>query len=95
MRFLVDENVPLDVVDRHWAEGHDVSWAQTDYPGADDEVLLGIAQNEKRIVVTFDTHFGTLAFHRNLPASSGVVLSRLPIFRLPVSYSRHLLSLLE
>jgi len=79
MRFLVDQNVPLDVVDRLRAEGHDVSWAQTDYPGADDEVLLEIAQNEERIVITFDTDFGTLAFHRNLPASSGVILFRLTL----------------
>lgn len=79
MRFLVDQNVPLDVVEGLRAEGHDVSWAQTDYPGADDEVLLEIAQNEERIVITFDTDFGTLAFHRNLPASSGVVLFRLTL----------------
>lgn len=79
MRFLVDQNVPLDVVEGLQAEGHDVSWAQTDYPGADDEVLLEIAQEEERILITFDTDFGTLAFHRNLPASSGIVLFRLTL----------------
>lgn len=79
MRFLVDQNVPLDVVEGLRAEGHDISWAQTDYPGADDEMLLEIAQSEERVVITFDTDFGTLAFHRNLPASSGVILFRLTL----------------
>lgn len=77
MRFLVDQNVPLDVVEGLRDEGHDVTWAQTTHPGADDEVLLETAQREDRILVTFDTDFGTLAFQRGLPASSGVILFRL------------------
>lgn len=68
---------PKDVVTKLREEDYDVTWAQTAYPGADDEVLLDIAQKEERIVVTFDTDFGTLAVHRNLPASCGVILFRL------------------
>lgn len=77
MRFLADQNVPLDVIEGLRDEGHDVTWAQADYPGADDEVLLEAAQREDRILLTFDTDFGTLAFHRGLPASSGIILFRL------------------
>jgi predicted nuclease of predicted toxin-antitoxin system len=79
MRFLVDQNVPLAVVDGLQEDEHDVTWAQTAYPGADDEVLLNTAQEEDRILLTFDTDFGTLAFHRDLPASSGIVLFRLTL----------------
>lgn len=35
------------------------------------------AQDEQRIVVTFDKDFGELAFRSSLPASSGVVIFRL------------------
>lgn len=77
MQFLVDQNVPLDVVKGLRGEGHDVTWAQTAYPGADDETLLKTAQEENRILLTFDTDFGTLAFDRGLPASSGIILFRL------------------
>jgi predicted nuclease of predicted toxin-antitoxin system len=83
MRFLVDQNVPRDVVEGLRDDGHDVTWAQTAHPGADDEILLTRAQQEDRVVLTFDTDFGTLAFHRHLPASSGIILFRLTLVSPP------------
>jgi len=83
MRFLVDQNVPRDVVEGLREDGHDVIWAQTTHPGADDEVLLNRAQQEDRVVLTFDTDFGTLAFQRDLPASSGIILFRLALVSPP------------
>lgn len=79
MRFLVDQNVPRAVVKGLREEGHDVTWAETSHPGADDEVLLKRAQEEGRVILTFDTDFGTLAFHRDLPASAGIILFRLTL----------------
>lgn len=79
MRLLVDQNVPRDVVRRLREEEYDVIWAQTAYPGAADEVLLDRAQQEGRVVLTFDTDFGTLAFRRDLPASCGIILFRLTL----------------
>lgn len=79
MRLLVDQNVPRTVVEGLREDGHEVNWAQTSCPGADDEMLLRRAQQEDRVVLTFDTDFGTLAFHRDLPASSGVLLFRLTL----------------
>lgn len=64
-------------------DGHDVTWAQTAHPGADDAVLLASAQEENRVVLTFDTDFGTLAFQRDLPASSGIILFRLTLVSPP------------
>ena len=37
MRLLVDQNVPRAVVKGLREDGHDVTWAQTTHPGADDE----------------------------------------------------------
>lgn len=79
MRLLVDQNVPRAVVKRLREDDHNVTWAQTAHPGADDEVLLKRAQEENRVVLTFDTDFGTLAFHRDLPASAGIILFRLTL----------------
>jgi predicted nuclease of predicted toxin-antitoxin system len=77
MRFLADENVPGPVVAGLRARGHDVLYAKESMAGADDPVLLALAQTERRIVVTIDTDFGELAFRFGLPATCGVVLIRL------------------
>src|SRR5438105_15702585 len=77
MRLLADENFPRFAVDELRAAGHDVLWVRTDSPGAEDEVILGWAQAESRIVVTFDKDFGKLAFRFGLPATCGVILFRL------------------
>lgn len=79
MRFLVDQNVPRNVVDGLRNDGHDVTWAQTARPGADDEVLLRRAREEDRLLLTFDTDFGTLVFQRDLPVPPGILLFRLTL----------------
>ena len=62
MRLLANENFPGPAVDALRAAGHDVLWARLDMPGADDPTILGRAQHEQRIVLTFDKDFGDLAF---------------------------------
>jgi predicted nuclease of predicted toxin-antitoxin system len=79
MRVLANENVPRSAIEALRARGHDVVWARTDLPGADDETILQVAQREERVVVTQDKDFGELAFHYGLPASCGVVLFRLQL----------------
>lgn len=73
---LADENVPAAAVDALRAQGHDVIWMVTAAPGSSDPEVLARAQAEDRIVMTFDKGFGELAFHFDLPASSGVILFR-------------------
>jgi predicted nuclease of predicted toxin-antitoxin system len=77
MRLLADENVPGPVVAALRGLGHDVFWARESLPGADDELILEIAQRERRVVVTSDPDFGELAFRSGLPANCGVVLIRI------------------
>ena len=79
MRLLVDQNVPRAVVEKLRRDAHDVTWAQTACPGAEDEVLLQRAYQEKRVLLTFDTDFGTLAFNRDLPVPPGIILFRLTL----------------
>ncbi len=79
MKLLANENFPLLAVDGLRDAGHDVLWARTDMAGDADGEILQRAQEEERVVVTFDKDFGDLAFHWDLPAGCGVLLFRLRI----------------
>ena len=85
MRLLANENFPQDAVDALRKIGHDVAWIREDARGSLDEQVLARAQEEKRILVTFDKDFGELAFNAKLPASLGIIL-----FRIIPSSSRHI-----
>lgn len=76
MRLLANENVPLDAVTALRENGHDVAWIREDARGSSDEQILRRAQQEERILITFDKDFGELAFRSKLPATSGVILFR-------------------
>ena len=79
MRILADENFPGDAVIALQARGHDVSWVRADAPGSSDIEVLARAQDEDRILVTFDKDFGELAFRSGLPTTSGVILFRISV----------------
>jgi predicted nuclease of predicted toxin-antitoxin system len=78
MRLLADENVPAVAVEHLRQRGHDIAWIRADMRGADDEVVIGRAVAERRILLTFDKDFGYLAFRLRVPASCGIVLFRIP-----------------
>jgi len=85
VRFLANENFPLDAVETLQAQGHDIAWVRMDAPGSSDEQVLARANREKRILLTFDKDFGELAFHAGLNAECGIML-----FRIPAPSSRHI-----
>ena len=66
MKLLANENFAGLAVAALRDAGHDVFWVRTDRPGAMDDVLLHKAQDEERLVVTFDKDFGELAFRWGL-----------------------------
>jgi len=77
MRFLANENVPIEAVETLRQDGHDVLWMRTVAPGASDQSVLARAVTESRVLLTFDKDFGHLAFRAQLPAACGVVLFRI------------------
>jgi predicted nuclease of predicted toxin-antitoxin system len=77
MNLLANENFPRLAVEALREAGHDVLWARTDMQGADDDIILQRAQDDGRLLVTFDKDFGELAFRSGLPATCGIVLFRL------------------
>jgi len=85
MRLPANENFPADAVDALRQSGHEVAWIRADSPGLDDKRVLARAQQESRILITFDKDFDELAFRSRLPATSGVIL-----FRISAPSSEHI-----
>jgi predicted nuclease of predicted toxin-antitoxin system len=78
VRILANENFPGEAVTALQERGHDVVWVRTDAPASSDHTILERAQVENRVVITFDKDFGEMAFRWGLPASSGIILLRIP-----------------
>lgn len=88
MQLLANENFPGDAVTSLRLQGNDVAWVREDSPGSSDRQVLERAQNEGRILITFDKDFGELAFRYGLPATCGVIL-----FRISTPSSEHVAQL--
>jgi predicted nuclease of predicted toxin-antitoxin system len=73
---VADENIDAAIVGRLRADGHDVVWIAEAKPGATDDHVLAIAEQQQRVMITADTDFGDLVFRQGL-ASAGVLLLRL------------------
>ena len=77
MRLLANENFPKEAVEALREDGHDVIWVRTQWPGISDKEVLTHAEEDNRIVVTFDRDFGELAFKSRIRLSCGVALFRI------------------
>jgi predicted nuclease of predicted toxin-antitoxin system len=76
MKFLADEGVDRLIVNGLRELGFDVYYVIEEVRSLDDDVLLEIALNESRILITRDKDFGELVFRLN-KAHAGVILIRL------------------
>jgi predicted nuclease of predicted toxin-antitoxin system len=74
--FVADENVESAIVLRLRRDGHDVVWIAESDPGATDDIVLEIAEAQKRVLITGDTDFGEIVFRQGR-VSAGVLLLRL------------------
>lgn len=78
MKLLADESIEYRVVTGLRKKGYDVISIFEKSPSDTDVIVLHRAYKEKRILLTNDTDFGELVYHKKLP-HAGVVLFRLPI----------------
>ena len=76
MKFLTDENIPLEVVFALKQEGINVISLSELRPRLEDKDVLKLTNKEKRVLITFDTDFGELIFKQQL-TSHGVILLRI------------------
>jgi predicted nuclease of predicted toxin-antitoxin system len=67
MRFLADENFPLDSVRLLRSRGHDALAAAESLSGSRDEQILALAARDGRVLLTFDRDYGELIYRRGLP----------------------------
>ncbi|MFI5200923.1 MAG: DUF5615 family PIN-like protein [Candidatus Kapaibacterium sp.] len=76
MKFLADENFPIDSVIILREAGFEVDSIQELSSSLDDTSILDIAVTSGSILLTFDRDFGDLIFNRQLPAPNGIVYFR-------------------
>jgi len=79
MKFLADEGIDRSIVTGLRKMDFDVFYVVESTRSVDDEVLLSIAFDENRILITRDKDFGELVFRLN-KAHAGVILVRLEGF---------------
>lgn len=77
-KFCANENFPRMIVRWLRDAGHDVLYAAEEYVGATDNLILQVANDGQRIVLTFDRDFGELVFHHRVWVAGGIVLFRIP-----------------
>lgn len=93
MRFLANENFPLASINTLRAAGQDVASVSEDSPGAKDSEVLARAENEGRVILTFDRDYGELIYKAGLPPPVGVIFFRYDPLT-PKEPGEHLLQLL-
>jgi predicted nuclease of predicted toxin-antitoxin system len=76
VKFLADECVDRQIVDRLRREGHEVLYVAEMAPGISDNEVLSLTNQEKSILLTADKDFGELIFRQGKIAT-GVTLVRL------------------
>ncbi len=76
MKFLADENFPIDSVILLRDAGFEVHSIQESAPSLDDISILDLAVTNKHVLLTFDRDFGDLIFNQQLPAPRGIVYFR-------------------
>jgi predicted nuclease of predicted toxin-antitoxin system len=75
MKFLVDRCAGRRLADWLISQGHDVVYSPALGPDPGDELLLGWAAQQGRVLITIDTDFAKLVF---VEAASHAGLVRLP-----------------
>ena len=76
MKFLADEGVDRSIVNCLRQFDFDVYYVIDETRSLDDDILLQIALDENRVLITRDKDFGELVFRLN-KAHAGVILLRL------------------
>jgi predicted nuclease of predicted toxin-antitoxin system len=66
MKFLADENISTKVVSNLRNKGIDIISIKEVASGISDESVLETANNQKRVLITFDDDFGELIYRRKL-----------------------------
>ncbi|MEM6394278.1 MAG: DUF5615 family PIN-like protein [Planctomycetota bacterium] len=75
MKILADVNITSAMVTHLRSKGHDLAWAVELMPEASDRQLIEHAVAEGRVLLSFDSDFGELAFRYRVQPP-GIILIR-------------------
>ena len=87
LKFLADECCDAGLVAHLRADGYDVSYQVETSPGAEDDVVLENAYDQRRIILTEDKDFGELVFRLAKP-SVGIILLRIEVRERDIKWPR-------
>lgn len=76
MKFLADESVDRQIVERLRQDGHLVRYVAEMEPGVSDDIVFASANQESALLLTADKDFGEMVFRQRLH-THGIVLIRL------------------
>jgi predicted nuclease of predicted toxin-antitoxin system len=62
MKFVADEGIDSQIVEKLRNEGHDIYYVAEFKAGTEDEKILEIANTEDRVLITRDKDFGELVY---------------------------------
>ena len=77
-KFLADENIPIKAVKALKQKGIDIIPILEISPSLSDKEVLNLANRQGRVIITFDTDFGKLAFKERLEVKGIVLLRFIP-----------------
>ncbi|HHT9134872.1 MAG TPA: DUF5615 family PIN-like protein [Candidatus Avalokitesvara rifleensis] len=78
MRYIANENIPLESISALKSKGIDIiSLKDVTSSGAKDEEVLNICGRKRAILITFDKDFGELAFKKGTESRQGIILLRI------------------
>ena len=80
MKFLANENFPLDSIKYLIGKGIDVKAVGAHFPGVSDKEVIEFAEKEQRIILTFDRDYGELIFKFGNKPEKGVIYLRLDYY---------------
>jgi predicted nuclease of predicted toxin-antitoxin system len=76
MRLLANENIPLPSTCLLRQAGYDITAITEDSPGIPDTMVLGLAADAQRIILTFDRDYGELIYRKRLRLPGGLIYLR-------------------
>jgi predicted nuclease of predicted toxin-antitoxin system len=76
LKFVADEGIERQIVERLRQKGHSVWYVAEMDPGISDKDVLNVANHEQAILLTADKDFGELVYRQRL-INPGVILVRL------------------
>ncbi len=81
MKFLANENFPLQSTKILKDAGFDITAVGQEYSGILDSEVIGIAIREERTILTFDRDYGELIFKKGYKPTAGVIYLRWDSFQ--------------